>query len=81
MPLPGLDAGTSPSSGITLLMPAPMIVLLALLARRHAIEDDRDEGLSVEFSGDRDILARLDDGTGRALGLTVRIASPGTPIR
>jgi signal transduction histidine kinase len=39
---------------------------------RHAIEDARDEGLSVEFSGDRDILARLDDDTERALGLAVR---------
>lgn len=39
---------------------------------RRAIEDARDEGLSVDVSGDRDAVARLADDSRRALGLAVR---------
>jgi signal transduction histidine kinase len=39
---------------------------------RRAIEDARDEGLSVDVSGDRHAVARLADDARRALGLAVR---------
>jgi signal transduction histidine kinase len=39
---------------------------------RRAIEDARDEGLSVDVSGDRDAVARLADDSRRVLGLAVR---------
>ncbi len=39
---------------------------------RRAIEDARDEGLAVDFSGDRDAVARLADDSRRAVGLAVR---------